>query len=108
MTADLAARRATFAALHRGPAPLLLPNAWDVASALALVADGHPAIGTTSLRFFSMSSDRAVSSPLLVLLPRSISSSCVRSLSRAICPKYLARGFGVSLSFILLIASRVI
>ena len=49
MTPDLAARRATFAALHRGPQPLLLPNAWDVASALALVADGHPAIGTTSL-----------------------------------------------------------
>ena len=40
---------AAFAALHAGPAPLLLPNAWDVASALALVADGHPAIGTTSL-----------------------------------------------------------
>jgi 2-methylisocitrate lyase-like PEP mutase family enzyme len=46
---DLAARRATFAALHSGPVPLLLPNAWDVASALALVADGHRAIGTTSL-----------------------------------------------------------
>ncbi|WP_204264052.1 isocitrate lyase/phosphoenolpyruvate mutase family protein [Geodermatophilus normandii] len=38
-----------FAALHDGPAPLLLPNAWDVASALALVAGGHPAVGTTSL-----------------------------------------------------------
>ncbi|PZA20829.1 isocitrate lyase/phosphoenolpyruvate mutase family protein [Modestobacter versicolor] len=35
--------------MHRGPVPLLLPNAWDVASALALVADGHPAVGTTSL-----------------------------------------------------------
>lgn len=49
MIPDLAARRATFAALHAGPVPLLLPNAWDVASALALVADGHRAIGTTSL-----------------------------------------------------------
>ena len=49
MTPDLAARRATFAALHAGPVPLLLPNAWDVASALALVAAGHPAVGTTSL-----------------------------------------------------------
>lgn len=38
-----------FRRLHHGPAPLLLPNAWDVASALALAADGHPAIGTTSL-----------------------------------------------------------
>jgi 2-methylisocitrate lyase-like PEP mutase family enzyme len=43
------ALRGAFAALHRGPGPLLLPNAWDVASALALVADGHPAVGTTSL-----------------------------------------------------------
>ena len=40
---------AAFRALHAGPQPLLLPNAWDVASALALVADGFPAIGTTSL-----------------------------------------------------------
>jgi 2-methylisocitrate lyase-like PEP mutase family enzyme len=37
-----------FAALHDGPLPLLLPNAWDVPSALAFVAAGHPAIGTTS------------------------------------------------------------
>src|SRR5829696_6290919 len=66
------------------------------------------ATGMTSLRFFSMSLDRAISSPSLALLPRSISSSWVRSLPRAICPKYLARGFGLSLSFILLTASRVI
>ncbi|MFJ8629470.1 isocitrate lyase/phosphoenolpyruvate mutase family protein [Streptomyces sp. NPDC093568] len=39
----------TFAELHHGPAPLLLPNAWDHASARALAADGFPAIGTTSL-----------------------------------------------------------
>src|SRR3954451_18243140 len=38
-----------FADLHRGPLPLLLPNAWDVASALALADAGYPAIGTTSL-----------------------------------------------------------
>lgn len=38
-----------FRRLHHGPAPLVLPNAWDVAWALALAADGHPAIGTTSL-----------------------------------------------------------
>ncbi len=41
-----ALRRERFAALHR---PLLLPNAWDHASAAALVAAGFPAIGTTSL-----------------------------------------------------------
>src|SRR5947208_9223285 len=38
----------TFADLHSGTRPLLLPNAWDVPSALAFVAAGYPAIGTTS------------------------------------------------------------
>ena len=38
----------TFADLHRGPSPLLLPNAWDVASALAFVEAGFRAVGTTS------------------------------------------------------------
>lgn len=38
-----------FADLHGGPLPLLLPNAWDVASALSFLAAGYPAIGTTSL-----------------------------------------------------------
>ncbi|MFI2432866.1 isocitrate lyase/phosphoenolpyruvate mutase family protein [Streptomyces sp. NPDC018693] len=38
-----------FAALHHASEPLLLPNAWDHASARALAALGHPAIGTTSL-----------------------------------------------------------
>jgi 2-methylisocitrate lyase-like PEP mutase family enzyme len=38
----------TFADLHHGPAPLLLPNAWDVPSTLALVAAGFSTIGTSS------------------------------------------------------------
>ena len=38
----------TFRDLHDGELPLLLPNAWDVASALAFAAAGFPAIGTTS------------------------------------------------------------
>ena len=38
----------TFADLHRGALPLLLPNAWDVPSALALLECGFAAIGTTS------------------------------------------------------------
>jgi len=38
----------TFRELHHGDAPLLLPNAWDVGSALAFEAAGFPAIGTTS------------------------------------------------------------
>lgn len=38
----------SFHDLHRGGLPLLLPNAWDVASALAYVEAGFPAVGTTS------------------------------------------------------------
>ena len=38
----------TFHDLHHGDRPLLLPNAWDVNSALAFVAAGYPAVGTTS------------------------------------------------------------
>ena len=37
------------AALHRPGRPFVLPNAWDVASALLLARAGHPAVGTTSL-----------------------------------------------------------
>ncbi|MGC5019117.1 isocitrate lyase/PEP mutase family protein [Micromonospora sp. DT47] len=42
-------RYAAFRALHRTGRPLLLPNAWDHASAAALAAAGYPALGTTSL-----------------------------------------------------------
>lgn len=38
-----------FRSLHHGDRPLVLPNAWDFASAAALVAAGFPAVGTTSL-----------------------------------------------------------
>ncbi|RCH64938.1 isocitrate lyase/phosphoenolpyruvate mutase family protein [Streptomyces sp. SDr-06] len=38
----------TFKELHHQHSPLLLPNAWDVASALAFADAGFPAIGTTS------------------------------------------------------------
>jgi hypothetical protein len=55
------------------------------------------ATDTTSLRFFLMSFSRAFLSPALVLLARSISSSCVRSFSRPIHARYLASGSGVSL-----------
>ena len=37
-----------FAALHHGAAPLVLPNAWDTASALLLAEAGFPAVATTS------------------------------------------------------------
>jgi 2-methylisocitrate lyase-like PEP mutase family enzyme len=38
----------TFHELHHAGRPLVLPNAWDVASALAFAEAGFPAIGTTS------------------------------------------------------------
>lgn len=44
-----ASRPGRFAALHRTGAPLLLPTAWDHASAALLAAEGFEAVGTTSL-----------------------------------------------------------
>ncbi|MFC9993159.1 isocitrate lyase/phosphoenolpyruvate mutase family protein [Nocardia sp. NPDC127526] len=38
-----------FHALHHGPGPLILPNAWDFGSAAMLAAAGFPAVATTSL-----------------------------------------------------------
>jgi len=38
----------SFRALHFQERPFVLPNAWDVGSALAFAAAGFPAIGTTS------------------------------------------------------------
>ena len=46
--ADLAAKADRLRGLHDGPEPLVLPNAWDVASALAVERAGARAIATTS------------------------------------------------------------
>ena len=48
-TADLRSRCDLLRSLHRPGAPLLLPNAWDVATARAVVAAGFPVVATTSL-----------------------------------------------------------
>ncbi|MFI9049307.1 isocitrate lyase/phosphoenolpyruvate mutase family protein [Streptomyces sp. NPDC053427] len=45
----MASSPGAFHALHHVGGSLLLPNAWDVASAVALADAGHAAIGTTSL-----------------------------------------------------------
>ena len=47
-TADLQSRCDLLRSLHRPGAPLLLPNAWDVATARAVVASGFPVVATTS------------------------------------------------------------
>src|SRR5215468_11725657 len=46
--ADLHARCDLLRSLQRPGAPLLLPNAWDVATARAVVAAGFPVVATTS------------------------------------------------------------
>jgi 2-methylisocitrate lyase-like PEP mutase family enzyme len=45
---DLERRCDLLRSLHRPGAPLLLPNAWDVATATAVVAAGFPVVATTS------------------------------------------------------------
>jgi 2-methylisocitrate lyase-like PEP mutase family enzyme len=47
-TTDLKSRCELLRSLHRPGAPLLLPNAWDVATARAVVAAGFPVVATTS------------------------------------------------------------
>ena len=48
MTTEQAQRARAFAELHKAGEPLLLPNAWDVASAVAIASAGAKAIATTS------------------------------------------------------------
>src|SRR5580704_6397377 len=48
MTMEQAQRATAFAKLHKAGEPLLLPNAWDVASAVAIAGAGAKAIATTS------------------------------------------------------------
>jgi 2-methylisocitrate lyase-like PEP mutase family enzyme len=45
---ELESRCDLLRSLHRPGAPLLLPNAWDVATARAVVAAGFPVVATTS------------------------------------------------------------
>ena len=47
-TPDLQSRCNLLRSLQRPGAPLLLPNAWDVATARAVVAAGFPVVATTS------------------------------------------------------------
>jgi 2-methylisocitrate lyase-like PEP mutase family enzyme len=48
MSPDLHSRCDLLRSLHQPGAPLLLPNAWDVATARAVVAAGFPVVATTS------------------------------------------------------------
>jgi 2-methylisocitrate lyase-like PEP mutase family enzyme len=48
MTAELQSRCDLLRSLQRPGDPLLLPNAWDVATARAVVAAGFPVVATTS------------------------------------------------------------
>jgi len=46
--ATVTERRRLFRALHAGPAILIMPNAWDVASARIYEEAGFPAVATSS------------------------------------------------------------
>ena len=48
MSTDLESRCDLLRSLHRPGDPLLLPNAWDVATARAVVAARFPVVATTS------------------------------------------------------------
>jgi 2-methylisocitrate lyase-like PEP mutase family enzyme len=48
VSAELQSRCDLLRSLHRPGDPLLLPNAWDVATARAVVAAGFPVVATTS------------------------------------------------------------
>jgi 2-methylisocitrate lyase-like PEP mutase family enzyme len=48
MVVEQALRARTFLELHQGPKTLVLPNAWDVASARVFEEAGFPAVATTS------------------------------------------------------------
>ena len=48
-TTDLQSRCDLLRSLHTPGAPLLLPNAWDAATARAVVAAGYPVVATTSV-----------------------------------------------------------
>jgi len=48
MTADQKSKAMAFRAMHRGPGILVLPNAWDVASARVFEEAGFGALATTS------------------------------------------------------------
>jgi 2-methylisocitrate lyase-like PEP mutase family enzyme len=48
MTATIEERRARFAELHRGPGAFIMPNPWDVGSAIYLATLGFKALATTS------------------------------------------------------------
>jgi 2-methylisocitrate lyase-like PEP mutase family enzyme len=74
----------TFAELHHRELPLLLPNAWDVPSALAFLEAGYPAIGTTSFGVAASlgrpDGDRATRDANIVLARQLVSLPCYLSI----------------------------
>jgi 2-methylisocitrate lyase-like PEP mutase family enzyme len=47
-TSDIHAKAELLKALHHGEKPLVLPNAWDIGTAIIAAEEGFPAIATTS------------------------------------------------------------
>lgn len=67
--------------MHRAERPLILPNAWDHASAAAFAAAGFPAIGTTSLGVAA-----AAGKPDGAGATREETVALARTLTRLSCP----------------------
>ncbi|MEU5696428.1 isocitrate lyase/phosphoenolpyruvate mutase family protein [Actinosynnema sp. NPDC020468] len=88
----LAAGATRFRALHHGDRPLLLPNAWDFASAAALAQAGFPAVGTTSL---GVAAANGLPDAAGVALPETL--SLARKIARLPIPVTIdvEAGFGV-------------
>ena len=85
-TVDRIEQAARFRALHEGPEPLLLPNAWDGGSAKILAALGFKAIATTSGGFAaSIGTQRlACGAPSWCQAPRA--STCASGVTCSTCP----------------------
>ena len=78
MTGPGPARGSVFAALHRRGEPFVLPNAWDVASALLLADAGFPAVATTSM---------GVNSAAGLIDGEGTGRSCTMALAAALAPR---------------------
>ncbi|MRG61786.1 isocitrate lyase/phosphoenolpyruvate mutase family protein [Agromyces sp. CFH 90414] len=71
---------AEFRARHRPGHPLLLPNAWDLASAGWLVADGFDVVGTTSLGVAAVAAlpdGAGLTADATFALARRLTSACI-------------------------------
>ena len=78
-TNDIRSRAERFRALHEGDSILVLPNAWDVASARLMAAAGAVAVGTTSMGVAA-----AAGYPDIQRIPTALMIAAVERMAQAI------------------------